>query len=80
MFSLGNLLLISGSSKSPSRDKCFTEKQHIFANGNYSEVEVSEYTHWDVNTIKVRGVKLLEFMESRWQIEIPDKEKYLLIK
>ena len=42
--------------------------------GSYSEIEVSEYNDWDAQSIFNRGLKLLSFMERRWNIKFTDDE------
>ena len=51
-----------------------------YANGSYSEQEVSFETNWGPNEIQERGLKLLSFMESRWKINLGnnDQKKDLL--
>ncbi|WP_427137638.1 hypothetical protein [Psychrobacillus psychrodurans] len=46
-------------------------------NGSYSEIPVAQYHDWTPEYILERGIKLLEFMEKRWNLEIEDKEKLL---
>lgn len=80
--SLGNLLPLSQPKNSSFGNKCFVEK--IFNNentvgyrfGSYSEIEVSQYDDWTAKEILQRGIKLLNFMEQRWKIDLGnDKEK-----
>ncbi|ADL08670.1 protein of unknown function DUF1524 RloF [Thermosediminibacter oceani DSM 16646] len=84
--SLGNLLLISQLKNSQLQNKGFDfKKEHEdrnnnyigYCNGSHSEIEVARYNEWTEKEIKDRGIKLLKFMEERWGIQIPDKEKLL---
>ena len=86
LHSLGNLLLLSKAKNSELQNKCFSfKKKHKnqkgnyvgYFNGSYSEIEVAQYPDWNAQTVYQRGVKLLEFMEDRWQIKIADKKKLL---
>ena len=86
LHSLGNLLLLSQSKNSELQNKCFQhKKKHTDKNGNetgyfngsYSEIEVSQFQDWTPNDVLARGIKMLEFMEERWVIEIDKKEKIL---
>lgn len=86
LHSLGNLVLISVSKNSKLQNQCFEyKKKHEdaagnlfgFTNGSYSEIEVAQYDDWNPEYILKRGMKLLEFMEQRWNIEIDNKEVLL---
>lgn len=90
--SLGNLLPLSSSINSSLQNDCFNDKKKTkkdqngnvvrsgYANGSYSEQEVSSETNWGPNEIQERGLKLLSFMESRWKINLGnnDQKKDLL--
>lgn len=84
--SLGNLLVLSQAKNSELQNEGFDyKKKHLdknkkptgYFNGSYSEIEVAQYTEWTDKKIKERGLTLLEFLESRWEIEINNKEKLL---
>lgn len=81
LHSLGNLLLVSKPKNSQLQNKGFDTKKKDgntgYFNGSYSEIEVAQYNEWTEKEIIERGKKLLEFMEKRWNIEIPDKIKLL---
>lgn len=87
--SLGNLLLLSRSKNSEQQNFCFDyKKKHTDKNGNevgyfigsFSEIMVSQYDDWTPNTILVRGIKLLEFMERRWDLKIENKKELLFLE
>lgn len=90
--SLGNLLLLSQSKNSELQNKCFDHKKKHkntkgddagYFNGSYSEIEVSTSKNWTSDDIKKRGLKMLAFLEKRWDIDISeweiDKESLLNI-
>ena len=82
---LGNLVLISQTKNSEFQNRCFNEKRkHIdnngnevgFYNGSYSEIEVSEMgreDEWTAKDIYNRGLKMLEFLEERWEVILEDE-------
>jgi hypothetical protein len=86
--SLGNLLLLSRSKNLDEKNYCFDyKKKHTdkkgssvgYFIGSYSEIMVSQYESWYPNNILERGIELLEFMERRWNIKIPNKERFLFL-
>ena len=90
--SLGNLLPLSSSINSSLQNDSFDKKKHDkvnnegevirrgYSNGSHSEIEVVKYDQWNANAILDRGLKLLTFMERRWDInfENEDAKKDLL--
>lgn len=84
--SLGNLLPLSSSINSSLQNDCFEDKKKVkedekgnvirsgYANGSYSEQEVSAVNQWGPDEIQKRGLKLLSFMESRWHINLGSDE------
>lgn len=93
---LGNLLPLSSSINSSLQNDAFPLKKDVkldasgkvirngYRNGSYSELEVANWgdepNEWDAKKIKERGMKLLAFMESRWQISLGnEKEKLSLL-
>jgi uncharacterized protein with ParB-like and HNH nuclease domain len=91
--SLGNLLLLSQSINSSLQNDSYAEKKlpkfsekneeirKGYANGSHSEIEVSlKYNKWTPIEIKDRGLKLLDFMEERWNINLGNNlDKCLLL-
>ncbi len=89
--SLGNLIPLSSSINSSLQDHCFIDKKNGvvdanpakarngYSNGSYSEIEVTNYEDWNANTIKERGLKLLDFMEDRWQFKLGSKKDKLIL-
>lgn len=74
--SLGNLIPISQPKNSSFQNKCFIDKVSNSENtvgfryGCYSENEITEFKEWTAIEILERGIKLLDFMEKRWNIKI----------
>ncbi|MBE7435436.1 MAG: DUF262 domain-containing protein [Anaerolineales bacterium] len=78
--SLGNLLALSQPKNSSLQNHCYSEKRanrevsHGYFNGSYSENRVAEqYQDWTFESIRERGLALLEFMEERWAIRLGDE-------
>ena len=79
--SLGNLLLLSSAINSSLQNDSFAEKKspklnsdgsklrNGYANGSHSEIEVSSSEKWGHEEIRERGIKLIKFMERRWDIK-----------
>ncbi|MDO4222652.1 MAG: DUF262 domain-containing HNH endonuclease family protein [Acinetobacter sp.] len=84
--SLGNLLPLSLSINSSLQNSSFEEKKSQkfdengeekrrgYRQGSHSEVEVSKYNKWTAHEIKSRGLALLAFLESRWNISVGNDE------
>lgn len=82
---LGNLLPLSQSINSSLQNDCFVDKKKPkyndkkekirqgYSDGSHSEIEVSNYPDWNADTILERGIKLLEFMEKRWDLKFEDE-------
>ena len=84
LHSLGNLLLISRSKNSQLLNECFDfKKKHTdnngtntgYFNGTFSEIEVAENDIWSPKKILERGIKMLNFIEERWNVELGDDMK-----
>lgn len=79
--SLGNLLPLSKPKNSSLSNKPFPDKVDGKADsvvgyryGCYAENEVSQCNEWTPQNILDRGIKLLDFMEKRWDIKLGDKQ------
>ena len=92
--SLGNLLLLSSAINSSLQNDAFAEKKkpkcnrdgsklrNGYADGSHSEIEVSHCEDWGPDEIRERGIRLIRFMERRWDIRFADdqvREKLLFI-
>ncbi len=76
--SLGNLLPLAKSINSALQNDSFDDKKQRssgYRNGCHSEVEVSEEETWDAQRIYARGMKLLKFMEDRWNFRFEDQKQ-----
>lgn len=78
--SLGNLLPVSQPKNSSLSNNSFPEKLGSIENqvgyryGCLSEIQVSMEPEWTPECILRRGLKLLEFMERRWRIDLGSVE------
>lgn len=81
--SLGNLVPLSKPKNSSFSNKSFDDKKSNQSNtigfiyGCFSENEVARNKEWTAKEILERGVKMLTFMESRWNIKIDNKVEFL---
>ena len=79
--SLGNLLPVSHPKNSSLSNGSFHEKlgssenQVGYRYGCLSEIQVSMEPEWTSVSILRRGLRLLEFMEKRWQIKLGDVDQ-----
>ncbi len=92
--SLGNLLLLSGSINSSLQNDGFADKKKAkyngdkkvrngYSDGSHLEIEVSQMEKWGPDEIRERGLKLLRFMETRWDFcfqSDDDREELLFLK
>lgn len=83
---LGNLLPLSQSINSALQNDSFEDKKTSkvsgrrgYQNGSHSEIEVSKESDWSADRIYARSKKLLNFMESRWQISFTKEQLEKLI-
>lgn len=76
---LGNLLLLKQGKNIRMSNWSFQKKKKSQAinnpgkyigyfNGSYSEIEVSGYEDWTAKEILERGIKMLNFLEEKWDI------------
>lgn len=75
--SLGNLLPLSKAKNSSLQNKSFLDKCNVctdkligYKYGSYSEIEVVNYGDWNPENLLDRGLKLLNFMEKNWGINL----------
>ena len=81
---LGNLLPLSQSVNSALQNDSFAEKKSTKTNGrrgyedgSHSEIEVSREVDWDAPSILARGIKMLRFIETRWNIKFADEAQMI---
>lgn len=84
--SIGNLLLLSMSinsslsngsfedKKKPKRNDAGEKISKGYSDGSHSEIEVSQCDDWNPENIEERGLRLLGFMERRWNFKFRSKE------
>ena len=89
--SLGNMLLLSGSINSALQNDAFSDKKSAkydgqgiklrngYSDGSHSEIEVSVLHQWRPDQIRERGLRLLHFVEDRWEFRIRDDEREELL-
>lgn len=82
---LGNLLPLSMSINASLQNDCFNNKKQAlydddkkirqgYNNGSHSEIEVAEESLWTPEEILQRGLKLLRFIENRWNIKFESEK------
>jgi hypothetical protein len=84
---LGNLLPLSQSINSSLQNDPFplkknppdTKKRRGYINGSHSEIEVSRERDWTAECIYKRGMKLLKFLEERWNVDLTKQQKEALL-
>ncbi len=83
--SLGNLLPLSKPKNSSLQNNCFETKidnnqnQVGYRYGSYSENEISKLNEWTPKNILERGIKLLTFLEKRWDIPLGNDDAKIKI-
>lgn len=85
--SLGNLLLLSMSINASLQNSSFEDKKCVkydstgkktrngYSNGSHAEIEVCRNDSWGPDQIKARGIRLLKFMEDRWNFCFKNDEE-----
>ncbi|WP_354667309.1 DUF262 domain-containing protein [Acinetobacter johnsonii] len=83
--SLGNLLALSTPKNSSLGNKPFELKKNGveisfvgYKYGSYSEIEVSNSAEWTAQEIMERGIKMLDFLEKRWDIKIGNRTEKIV--
>lgn len=84
--SLGNMLPLSLSINSSLQNDSFPDKKNPpvnkrggYTNGSHSEIEVADEDEWTAERILDRGLKLLNFMEKRWDLILSESQKSQLL-
>jgi uncharacterized protein with ParB-like and HNH nuclease domain len=75
--SLGNLVPLSLAKNSSLQNDDFKDKKNNgsgvgYYNGSASENEIAQLDEWLPESILLRGLELLKFMETRWRISLGD--------
>jgi hypothetical protein len=92
--SLGNMLLLSASINSSLQNDSFADKKTVkhdnrgnksrngYSDGSHSEIEVCQLEEGGPDQIRERGLKLLCFMEDRWDFTFrnDDREELLFLR
>ena len=74
--SLGNMLPLSQSINSSLQNDSFDDKKaRGYVNGCHCEIEISKEPTWTADNIYNRGIKLLRFMEKRWNFKFESVEQ-----
>jgi len=79
--SLGNLLPLSQSKNASMQNDSFPDKKRAkrghtgYRDGSHSEIEVADISRWNAQAILRRGVRLLEFMERRWEMKFKGEKE-----
>lgn len=76
-YSLGNIVLTFHSKAGSAA--AFEQKKDWFSTGTKSKMELCSYEQWGPKEILDRGIKLLEFMENRWDIRLDHTFKKQLL-
>lgn len=83
---LGNLLPLSQSVNSSLQNDSFDDKKNPkgegrrgYTDGSHSEIEVSKESDWTAKHIYNRSIKLLRFMEKRWNIVLTEDQLKKLV-
>ena len=72
--SIGNLLLLPMSINASLQNDDFNNKKKVYLKGWHSGIDVAQNENWTPDTIKERGLKLLNFMEERWNFKFEDEQ------
>lgn len=81
--SLGNLVLLAKNKNPKQGNRPFGQKKKRtdsngievgFFNGSYSEIEVNQYSDWTPQEILDRGIRMLQFLERRWDVKLTDEQ------
>lgn len=84
--SLGNLLLLSSAINASLQNDSFADKKmpkydgdgktlrNGYSDGSHSEIEVSRCKEWGPTQIYERGVRLLKFLEQRWELRFENSQ------
>lgn len=74
LHSLGNLVLLSKIYNSSLGNKCFDKKIDTYSTASYNTIEISKNKEWGIEEIYNRGESLLNFMSTRWHLDLQEHE------
>lgn len=72
--SIGNLLIMSLKRNKELQNFEFDKKKDSYKNGNYAEVEVSNKAVWNKDSIQVRAIKIISFVNDRWSLGMNEEQ------
>ncbi len=87
-YTIGNILLVEKRKNKIERQEVKNmsfeqRKADIYHNGSISEQELCEYDDWTPQKIYERGIRILDFMEERWNFKFSwfhnEKSKFLFL-
>src|SRR5690606_20286839 len=70
-YSLGNITITKRTNKALP----YLKLRPLLQNGTYTDQEISENSDWTDTEILNRGLKLLDFIEKRWQVTIGSEQE-----
>ena len=77
--SIGNLVPLQKSINSKLQNRDFLKKKEEYRKGCNSETDVAICPEWGPRQIYDRGMKLLKFMDERWELGLTDEQKKQLL-
>jgi uncharacterized protein with ParB-like and HNH nuclease domain len=81
LHSLGNLLPLAHRKNVSLSNECFMDKKKPksgasgYYNGSYSEIEIAQDVTWTPKCVLKRGVRLLSFLEERWNVNLGNRNQ-----
>lgn len=54
-----------------------TKGRRGYEDGSHSEIEVSHHSEWNAKSILDRGMRMLRFLENRWNVYFNNEEQML---
>lgn len=81
LHNLGNLAAVSVAKNASLSRSSFeskkkgTDKIPGFSQGSFSELRIAQNAEWTSKEILERGIEMLEFIETRWLVNLGDREK-----
>jgi hypothetical protein len=60
--------------KNPKFNEAGDKVRNGYSDGSHSEIEVAQHKVWTPSKIKDRGLRMINFMEERWNIKFQNEE------